>query len=269
MNDQGQVEEKEMARYFERLGQAWTDKADPKDEFVARFEARLTMECARPSARMIPLSPTVRWFAGGATALAACLALFLVLSSLNDGRIGSLAYTEGEHVASGTLAMNRLGANSSVTTGRDGRVMATLDDERVALFIGQNSGMRLISDEKVILTRGEVWVSVEANSGHFAVETPDCVVEVKGTTFGVQIGEDGTEVALASGEVWLAQGNHFTRMSAGSIGKIAKDSDPVLIRARGDITPKWALDLYAKAEAARAAEFFPSAAPGVRGRPSR
>ncbi|MCB2154352.1 FecR family protein [bacterium] len=261
--------DRQLGHYLERLGEAWAGRADASDEFVARFEARLTMERTRPSARILSVPGLVRWSAAAATTIAACIALIFVLTPIGDGRIGAVAYGQGDFAASGSKSQARLVGNSSLITGEDGRAMATLDDERVALFIDQNSSIRLNSEEKVNLTRGRVWISVEPNSGFFAVETPDCVVEVKGTTFGVEIGENGTEVALASGEVWLAQGKHFTRMSAGSIAKIAKDSEPELMRANGDLVPTWALDLYANAEAARAAEFFPSAAPGVRGRPSR
>ena len=265
MTGHAEEQNKELARCLESLGDAWAAQADPGDDFVQRFEARLSIQEKRPRATVWPFTPAVRWTALTA-AMAACLALAIALSSFGDGGIGTIAYGEGQFLASRTLAQSRLADNSALTTGDSGRALATLDNERIAVFINQNSSLRLISNEKVNLTRGEVWINVEENSGYFAVETPDCVVEVHGTTFGVRIGENGTEVALASGEVWLSRGNDYTVMGPGTIGKIAKDSDPTLMQANGDLVPRWALDLYAKAEADRAAEFFPSASPGGRGR---
>ncbi|TBR20095.1 hypothetical protein EPO15_13625 [bacterium] len=99
-----------------------------------------------------------------------------------------------------------LSAGDEVKTDRSSRVTITFDDAS-RVEIGPNSSYLLEeaagASSKMSLNFGRLkaWVT-KASSRRFAVRTPTAVCSVRGTEFGVDVGQDGrTSVALFEGQL--------------------------------------------------------------------
>ncbi|MBI5153789.1 FecR domain-containing protein [Candidatus Poribacteria bacterium] len=246
-------------RVLRAFGHAWVEHANPVNPvFVETFRSRLSATAR--SRRAQTLSP--RAIVASVTAMAACAAFAVFLMLRNDG-IGSVAYQAGAFTATPPLAdAGRLTPGTVLAAGSGGSGVVTLDDGRIGILLAANTGIEALAADKVRLTRGDAWLSVVPESGYFEVETPDCVVAVHGTSFGVSASKAGTEVILASGEISLTVRGTQEILEPGMRAWIPRRGAGLeLTRLNGDPTPRWARELYGNAEAERASQFFPSAVP--------
>lgn len=127
-----------------------------------------------------------------------------------SGARASVASVDGElyRVASNGLTLLNVGApiaeNEQVRTAKGSRAVLKLRDGSL-VEVAERSDLRLSerwSGKTVSLERGSVMVeAAKQRRGRLEIATPDCLVSVKGTIFGVSRGMKGSRVSVVEGEV--------------------------------------------------------------------
>ena len=152
------------------------------------------------------------WAIAAAVLLVAGLTLpeyFNVLFAPSGAR-ATVASVDGElyKVAPNGLMLLTVGApiaeNEQVRTAKNSRAVLKLRDGSL-VEIAERSDLRLNerwSGKTVALERGSVMVeAAKQRRGRLEIMTPDCLVSVKGTIFGVSRGMKGSRVSVVEGEV--------------------------------------------------------------------
>lgn len=225
-------------------------------DFLARFDAKLAAE--PPVARVVPM-----WRRGGGRLIAAGIAAAVLIAAggitYNSTReVAALAFREGE-----LKFPAKLRAGAHVESSAGGQGMFAIDGRRVVLQVRELSSLRIESDTKVVLDRGEIWCDVVTNSGRFEIQTPQGSVTVTGTKFGVEVSESGTRVLLHEGRVIVRGARDGNAMTPGTQAFIAPNSDaPEFTPAPEDVRPAWSSDLLKRAAEDAVTRYYPSGAPG-------
>jgi ferric-dicitrate binding protein FerR (iron transport regulator) len=246
-----------MDALLTKVGDEWARAAAPKaDDFLARFDAKLAAE--PPVARIVPI-----WRRGGRRLLAAGIAAAVLIAAggiaYNSTRaVAALAFREGDFRMPEKL---RAGAVVEARAGAAG--VLAIDGRRVAVHVRELSNLRIESDTKVVLDRGEIWCDVVTNSGRFEVLTPQGSVTVTGTKFGVAVDETGTRVLLHEGRVIVRGARDGNAMTPGTQATISPNADaPVFSNAPESVQPAWSKALLQRAAEDAATRYYPSGAPG-------
>ena len=205
-----ELSEAKMDYLMKAAAREWCDQVAPPDSgFVAEFERRLQAELARPRppvrAKVLPVAPRPRKWVLSAFAAAACLALVAGVGTLllRPGSPGVIDFEQRETAWQGRRALK---AGERLLYDEDCSGIIALDQRRVVLYIHPDTQLKVVSASQVHVDHGAVWAVIRPNSGLFAVETPDGVAQVQGTTFGVAAGETGSEVVVNSGQVIVGPG---------------------------------------------------------------
>jgi hypothetical protein len=251
-----------MEDYLQRYGELWMENVDSARRDPA-LSFRKELARAAKAEQRARLVPNLHWHPGWVWASAALLLALIVGIGLSDRNAGGIVYMAGnvqiqsEGADSKTL---RPGARIQVQEG--GQAMLSLDGERIDLFLKEGTDLTVNSKEQVRLEKGDLWVRVDPNSGHFGIETPQGTIQVVGTTFGVSVNESGTTVEIAEGklEVSTRMGREFITPGKGAL-LTAQDQVPATHASSEDVSPAWAEEVFQKAAQSRARSFFPSANP--------
>ena len=172
--------------------------------------------------------------------------------------VAALAFREGE-----LKFPAKLRAGAHVESSAGGQGMFAIDGRRVVLQVRELSSLRIESDTKVVLDRGEIWCDVVTNSGRFEIQTPQGSVTVTGTKFGVEVSDSGTRVLLHEGRVIVRGARDGNAMTPGTQAFIAPNSDaPEFTPAPEDVRPAWSSDLLKRAAEDAVTRYYPSGAPG-------
>lgn len=131
-----------------------------------------------------------------------------------------------------------------LSRGEDATVVATGPDEIRQLDLADGTTVRLMArsrlqytprdegaafDRRVVLTAGRAFFDVATASAPFVVETPTARATVRGTSFGVSVVPDETEVVLASGRVEVAARSapdQVVALQPGQASRVAADAPP-------------------------------------------
>ncbi len=122
-----------------------------------------------------------------------------------------------------------------VTTGRDGRVVLTQGQDFV--LVAPNSRLRIAEPKANGLTQifedlGSAVFKIEKQSApHFSVQTPYLAAVVKGTTFSVNVTNEGASVQVTEGAVQVStlDGNATQLVTPGMIGMVSERQQQQLV----------------------------------------
>lgn len=163
-------------------------------------------------ARRSMIGVALPWAIAAAVVLVAGFTLpeYLNVVLAPSGARASVASVDGElyKVASSGLTLMTVGSpiaeNEQVRTAKGSRAVLKLRDGSL-VEVAERSDLRLSerwSGKTVSLERGSVMVeAAKQRRGRLEIATPDCLVSVKGTIFGVSRGMKGSRVSVVEGEV--------------------------------------------------------------------
>ncbi|GAB4323776.1 MAG: hypothetical protein Kow0059_19160 [Candidatus Sumerlaeia bacterium] len=273
------VKDRELDALLERTGRAWAEEtagamnggltasvrrriAERRTAFAGRRDGRFAAvrEAIAPERPGPIRRPALRlWLPwGGVAAAAVAVVAVLALTWRAAAPVGTVMLGEGSFAAAGARALH---PGMTLACADDGRGVFLLDGDRINVYMNSGASVRVESRTAIRLERGEIWTSVEPDSGLFEVLTPFGRVEVHGTSFGVSVSEAGAEVTIASGRVEVGIGDQRQIMEPGRKALLSPGaSAPRFSPAPGDVTPAWAIDLFRKASAANASLYLPSGA---------
>ncbi len=126
---------------------------------------------------------------------------------------------------------NRLSAGDTVKTGKRGRVVLTRGEQY--LVVSPNSHIRIAQPKtdgaltQIVEYFGSVLFKVDKKKdAHFQVKTPYMAAVVKGTTFNVVVGPQGSTVQVTEGAVEVAtlDGTASELLTPGLIGTVQRDN---------------------------------------------
>ncbi len=126
---------------------------------------------------------------------------------------------------------NRLRAGDTVKTGKRGRVVLTRGEQY--LVVSPNSHIRIAQPKtdgaltQIVEYFGSVLFKVDKKKdAHFQVKTPYMAAVVKGTTFNVVVGPQGSTVQVTEGAVEVAtlDGTASELLTPGLIGTVQRDN---------------------------------------------
>ena len=147
-------------------------------------------------------------------------------------------------------------------SAKTGEAMVSMDSTRIDLFLNRETVVSLDSSDTVTLTKGDLWVRVDTDSGHFEIATPHGRVQVHGTTFGVSVTEEEARVEIAAGKVAVETEAGSAFIVPGEGASLSRNgSKPIVHSSPGDVTPKWARETLTRVWSAHELRYFPSAAP--------
>ncbi len=250
-----------IEKMLHEAGHRWRDGQEVSDDFTSSVMARIEAGEATgaPVIEVPSRSLSRRTILAVGMAAGFAIAGVFGWQMLRQEVVGKIEFLDDGLPKIGKQ-VDEVHANSLLNTDADGSSVALLDDERVILLLNSSTTVEVEKRDHVALHKGEIWVTVEDNSGYFAVETPNCTVSVHGTSFGVEIDGDQTNVLLASGKISLDSESGNTYLDPGTRAVVGADGgQPVLSTVSGELVPAWAWDAYGKMEAARSKRYFPSA----------
>ena len=135
---------------------------------------------------------------------------------------------------------NSLTEGDSVKTGKTGRAVITRGEQ--FMVISPNSHIRIANPKddgyltQIIEYFGSVLFNVDKKKDkHFEVKTPYMAAVVKGTTFNIVVGPEGSTVQVTEGAVEVAtlDGGARELLTPGNIG-LVESSDPFSLNIIGD-----------------------------------
>ena len=117
-----------------------------------------------------------------------------------------------------------LAAGDLVDTSTDGQLLLGLKGP-THLAVYQNSSLIIENDREINIFRGRMFLDVFKETRRFTITTPHGRVTVMGTSFHIQIADQGTGVSLVSGDVFVENDRSFARLARGKKALFEKDSD--------------------------------------------
>lgn len=267
MNEPAQepkIDDQMMDQVLAEFGSAWIESsADSEDRFLVDFQSQIGISATARRAEVTPLRRLAyRGLIG--LAAAACLAAVFFVPRMRNKDVGSLVYSAGVITQShpSSVREGHLTPGSILETGPGGEALVAMDNNRVNLIVGNESRLAVAKLDTVDLTDGEIWVRVRPNSGFFEIRTPTGSVHVHGTTFGVRVTPEGTQVEVASGLVELGVDDLCVKIPPSHRGTLhVGATDPIVEQSPVEPTPQWAVDIFKRASESRYSDFFPSVAP--------
>lgn len=112
-------------------------------------------------------------------------------------------------VAKASYALEK-GARYETGTG-EAAVLGLRDGSRVSLF--EQSSLTIFGDREIMLNSGRACFEVTHNGERFRVKSPDGLVTVMGTTFGVAVEQGRTVVTVISGMVQVENSSSFVLLT--------------------------------------------------------
>lgn len=132
------------------------------------------------------------------------------------------------------VGMARVEQEAVAATAADGRGALSLDSGAWILFDHDTSGTVQLAE--LGLARGRVWVDA-SNADEVTVTTEGGSIRATNATFAVEIGEEGTEVYCASGEITYVSEGGSDRLAQGERVVLAGSTEPEVEAA--DLWDDW------------------------------
>jgi hypothetical protein len=141
-------------------------------------------------------------------------------------------------------ASDQIGIPVRYETGSDGGLILGLDgNSEIRVF--SDTRVKVCSAREFRLESGAVHCSIGRGERYFRVSTPDGLITVFGTVFGIEVLDDSTRVTVVKGEVQVENENTFTVLGDGEQTHIAPETK-VLAAAKVNVD-----ELVARAETLR------------------
>ena len=237
----------ELVRAKTRQAAAYAEPAKPA--FGLRDLLAWLRDCFAP--------PRMRLVLVAAAAVAA-VGLGL-LAGLEPKSIGALEYADGTVTIRGGSAAQEhqgLGAweyakSARLETDRNSSAQFRLGEDILGA-LAASTVLEMRGEREVVLVRGGVWFDVEPRGKGFLVRSPNGLVRVTGTQFGVRVAGDGTLVEVARGKVEVRHADKKEEVSKRQmLSTTATSMGPVRGRPNRDSLPTWVDALVKKRDAAR------------------
>ena len=155
--------------------------------------------------------------------------------------------------------------HARIETAGDARAIAQLGEgARVRMTLDRGTEVRVAQSRHIELVKGSVWVRVEPEGKGFRVKTPNAVIEVTGTRFGVTVDQHQTRVDVAKGTVMVGRPAAEGRVELNSGFRLVVSGQGALKpmpRELGDALPGWVRAVLAKEDIAVGAAYLPSLQP--------
>jgi hypothetical protein len=149
-------------------------------------------------------------------------------------------------------AQDRIRPGDRFETGKESAVMVGLKGSTV-VKMNAESRFKVISERRINVEQGEVWLDVGRDGQLFRVGTPEGNITVFGTAFCVSVSKDATTVAVERGEVLVGTQSDFTNLRRGESVSIKPDRSLTKPRSIDPETQSaWAKDIQPDAGAERA-----------------
>ncbi len=108
-------------------------------------------------------------------------------------------------------------------TGHDGGLILGLDgDSEIRVF--PDARLKVYNAREFRLESGSVHCSIGKGERYFRISTPDGLITVFGTVFGVEVLSDSTRVTVVKGAVQVENENTFTVLEAGEQTLVAPET---------------------------------------------
>lgn len=240
-------QERQLDAALDAAGAEWRDANLPSAGFADRLKSALREEAKADVREVRPVRKSRRMVWGVAAAVLLIAAAYGVIANWNTRERVDLLYAQGGLQSSETTFTN----GDDIRTGEGGQAILWSDEQRVTLFLAENSVLHVLGEDRVALIEGEVWVNIKPKSGFYQVTTPNAEVTVKGTRFGVRVESEGTHVMIESGEVTVKAGEDIAELLPGKMAHVPKTGGAELETSQAS-RPEW-VDLLEK-------EFLKSAA---------
>ncbi len=118
---------------------------------------------------------------------------------------------------------DRVSAPVRYETGHDGELVLGLDgNSEIRVF--PDARIKVYNAREFRLESGSVHCSVGQSDRYFRISTPDGLITVFGTVFGIDVLPDSTQVTVVKGEVQVENGNTFNVLEAGEQTQVAPDT---------------------------------------------
>ncbi|NQU42646.1 FecR domain-containing protein [bacterium] len=228
------------------------------------------LEIRREPCRPIPQKardislPSPQWWLSAAAVLAVVLIGAWWLTQ--EPPVGQLDYGAGRVQVSsyqGTESLEGRGEldyprSSELRTGED--TMGTFSiGEEVRGALGTATTLAVLDGNQVQLKEGKVWLRVTPGGAGFTVLSPNGLIQVTGTSFGVAMNDRYTQVEVVEGTVKISQGNSQVAVGAGQeivcYPSVLSAPNP---RLDGTELPEWVAQLLEAEKIAQHEKFVPS-----------
>jgi hypothetical protein len=118
---------------------------------------------------------------------------------------------------------DRISAPVRYETGHDGGLIMGLEgNSEIRVF--EDTRVKVYGAREFRLESGSVHCSVGKGGRYFRVSTPDGLITVFGTVFGVEVLEDSTRVTVVKGEVQVENENTFTVLRDGEQTRLTPET---------------------------------------------
>jgi ferric-dicitrate binding protein FerR (iron transport regulator) len=212
--------------------------SDPSDDGIARLLRATGRRPAPPAERAARVREAawMHWRADrrqrlrrrvfwlGVAAAAACLLVAVVVLQRPAATLAA-RIERAEPPASGTAGEVLL-AGTRLSTGAGGRVACRLESGH-ALRLDRATRVRLLSDRRVRLESGALYVDSALAQGHLEIGTPFGSVKDVGTQFLVRLGGEAMQVRVREGAVVLTGSSVTLEVREGQVLEIGAEG-PVL-----------------------------------------
>jgi hypothetical protein len=174
---------------------------------------------------------------------------------------GALRFSEGSANLTG-IVQQALTRESRLSTSPAGGAVVNLGrSDEVRLAMAPATRLELTGPHSLRLEQGSVWLNVQPHGRGFQVQTPQGMVTVTGTIFGVTTQPNALQVDVTRGQVHVRQGGAERVVDAGQqVQGSATALNESAARAAGDTLPAWVEQLGTAETLARAASYVPSLA---------
>ncbi|MBI3891284.1 MAG: FecR domain-containing protein [Candidatus Wallbacteria bacterium] len=226
------AEVRSLQALFQTIGEL--PDLSPPAEAAGRVMARIRARSGRTPAQP-PASGWLGWLRTRPAQAAGLAVLILALGLMGLRlRSGHAVHEQVAGVPSGVkLEVSAGKANvegAAAATGAllaEGGLLEVSDDfkgrlvypDGTAIKVRPGTAVRVFS-HSLGLKQGQVWLKVKKGGGGFQVETPQAVVAVRGTVFGVDSGPDQTQVQVEEGAVEVKTQSDSVMLSTGQGVKV-------------------------------------------------
>lgn len=224
---------------------------------------------AGPVARVIAIATKPPWIASAAAlALVALTALGMWQFGAGAGAIGNVDFAMGGFAIEGATSV--MGREKRGGVALEGQARIRTDAESggiislgrrgaVRMVVAEQTELSVVSQTRVELDAGSVWLRVKPGDQGFTVVTPTCEVRVTGTVFGVSYAFGVTRIEVSEGNVKVGIDGASTSVGAGNVLSAGSDGLGALsAREDGEEMPRWARSLLVAEDAARRAAYLPT-----------
>lgn len=253
-----------LEKRLQSLGEGLREEArERRPDFMATFERRLAEAPANRRSGPGLWESILQWRVLAATGAAvAAIALVVIVSTSPGKSIGMVAYESGGVMITGNNAdRGELSRGSTLSVTDRGAALASLDNDRVMVYMANGTRIGVANRSNVSLESGTAWFAVRPNSGRFTVELPEGTVTVHGTAFGVHLDESSSTVFLASGRVSLETAGENLVLSPNEMAEMSFGGVPQTSKFGENEAPDWVNRLYTGFQFAYNSAYFPSSLP--------